>query len=671
MIEIVTPDVLGRISGLITKNSSNQNFRSWTYDHDDNGNIDYRKDNIRNFSETFGFDDLNRLTSSTFGNQTYSYASNQGGDLGNLTSKTGFGDLLYNDTRPHAVSNTVVSGVQSADFEYDLNGNLIKYLDRELSYDSLNKLIFIKDDEKASSFFYSPSGSLLRKGSFEYTLNNYKRNSETIWRIGNTRELISETIFVDGLYEVVKENNEIKKRHLINVGSKTIAIYTDNESISDTTHYLHTDHLGSTDIITNGDGTAVIESMSFDSWGRRRKPVDWQYSNFTASSITDRGYTSHRQIDSFGLVHMKGRVYDPLLGRFLSPDPIVQNTYDLQAYNSYAYVRNNPLSFTDPSGYSWISRKWHQLKHGVGKFTRKFAVPLLGMYLTGGFGSGLHFSSFWAGATSGAAGAALNGGNIGKGALTGAFAASAFRFAGHGSHGLKAVPAHFIAGAASGGFSAAVYGGNVGQSALSGGLSAAIGKRITLSNRFKGVDSGQFHLGQFAATAGAGGLASALSGGDFFSGANNSAMGYVFNQLGDKLEKELGTKKKKVFVNFEDVKERAYSLAKRSSRVEIVSFPLMLGHPELYFFDHNNNVIGRFGAAPVLGCHVNNYYGEDNGYNWSLPTHTSNNPIQLLQAIENNSIANKCFTCITTMGPAYFTPSTRYIVPTFTYPSNR
>ncbi|MGH8018444.1 MAG: RHS repeat domain-containing protein [Opitutaceae bacterium] len=49
---------------------------------------------------------------------------------------------------------------------------------------------------------------------------------------------------------------------------------------------------------------------------------------------------------------MNGRIYDPLLGRFLSPDPMVEDAYDLQTFNRYSYVHNNPLTFIDPDGNS-------------------------------------------------------------------------------------------------------------------------------------------------------------------------------------------------------------------------------------------------------------------------------------------------------------------------------
>jgi hypothetical protein len=59
---------------------------------------------------------------------------------------------------------------------------------------------------------------------------------------------------------------------------------------------------------------------------------------------------------------MNGRIYDPLLGRFLSADIVVQAPGDLQAYNRYSYVWNNPLTRTDPSGFWNI---WNPLTYGL------------------------------------------------------------------------------------------------------------------------------------------------------------------------------------------------------------------------------------------------------------------------------------------------------------------
>jgi RHS repeat-associated protein len=97
--------------------------------------------------------------------------------------------------------------------------------------------------------------------------------------------------------------------------------------------------------------------MSFDVFGARRDAQSWALKHTEASSgllssaLTLRSYTGHEQIDDVCLVHMGGRVYDPILGRFLQADPFVQQPNNTQNLNRYSYVLNNPLNATDPSGY--------------------------------------------------------------------------------------------------------------------------------------------------------------------------------------------------------------------------------------------------------------------------------------------------------------------------------
>ncbi len=69
-------------------------------------------------------------------------------------------------------------------------------------------------------------------------------------------------------------------------------------------------------------------------------------------NITQRGFTGHEHVDHADVFHMNGRIYDPTLGRFMQADPIVQAPDNLQSLNRYSYVFNNPLSYTDPTGYS-------------------------------------------------------------------------------------------------------------------------------------------------------------------------------------------------------------------------------------------------------------------------------------------------------------------------------
>ncbi len=105
---------------------------------------------------------------------------------------------------------------------------------------------------------------------------------------------------------------------------------------------------------------ALMIKESYSAYGARRSS-NWatllptnspDYS--TIASTTRRGYSSafHELLDNVGLIHLNGRVSDPVLGRFLSPDPIVgpEQLADSQGWNPYSYVGNRPLSEVDPTG---------------------------------------------------------------------------------------------------------------------------------------------------------------------------------------------------------------------------------------------------------------------------------------------------------------------------------
>ena len=81
----------------------------------------------------------------------------------------------------------------------------------------------------------------------------------------------------------------------------------------------------------------------YDAWGRQNVVTD-NLAHF------QRGYCGHEHWHEFDLIDMNGRMYDPVIARFLSPDPFVQAPEDLQNYNRYSYCLNNPLKYTDPSG---------------------------------------------------------------------------------------------------------------------------------------------------------------------------------------------------------------------------------------------------------------------------------------------------------------------------------
>ncbi|RVU89880.1 hypothetical protein EH230_14050 [Flavobacterium columnare] len=103
---------------------------------------------------------------------------------------------------------------------------------------------------------------------------------------------------------------------------------------------MHKDYLGTILAITDEKGK-LVEERHFDAWG-----------NLTHDSmqVLDRGYTSHEHLQEVGLIHMNGRLCDPMLRRFLNADENIQDPTNTQCYNKYGYVMNNPLMFNDPSG---------------------------------------------------------------------------------------------------------------------------------------------------------------------------------------------------------------------------------------------------------------------------------------------------------------------------------
>jgi RHS repeat-associated protein len=134
------------------------------------------------------------------------------------------------------------------------------------------------------------------------------------------------------------------------VNGEIVAIF-EKKSTGDAMHYVHTDHLGSLNVLTNESG-AIEQEMSFDPWGNRRDANTWQNLTTTPTGlITDRGFTGHEHLGAFKLINMNGRMYDPVLGRFLSPDIYVQAPNFTQSHNRFSYCLNNPLMLTDPTGY--------------------------------------------------------------------------------------------------------------------------------------------------------------------------------------------------------------------------------------------------------------------------------------------------------------------------------
>ena len=125
-----------------------------------------------------------------------------------------------------------------------------------------------------------------------------------------------------------------------------------------TIHYILKDHLGSWVTITDAEGK-VEQELSFDAWGNLRDADTWTGAS-TEAPMFDRGYTGHEHLCAFGLINMNGRCYDPLMSSFLSVDAYVQDPSNAQGFNRYSYCLNNPLRYTDPSGWLYLGASHSQ-----------------------------------------------------------------------------------------------------------------------------------------------------------------------------------------------------------------------------------------------------------------------------------------------------------------------
>ncbi|MEC5395515.1 RHS repeat-associated core domain-containing protein [Bergeyella sp. RCAD1439] len=164
----------------------------------------------------------------------------------------------------------------------------------------------------------------------------------------------------DGAFEVIRNNGTGQEKHLIYIDgtpyeSHIIFVKDYNES-SGSYKFLHKDYLGSILAISDEAGNK-IEQRHYDAWGNL---THLQFGNgeiitnkeriADSPMLIDRGYTSHEHLLDVGLIHMNGRLYDPLLRRFLNADENIQDAFNTQNYNKYGYVLNNPLMYNDPSG---------------------------------------------------------------------------------------------------------------------------------------------------------------------------------------------------------------------------------------------------------------------------------------------------------------------------------
>ncbi|WP_444940880.1 PQQ-binding-like beta-propeller repeat protein [Microbulbifer sp. ZKSA004] len=507
---VTTEKTFDPATGRLTKQLAHvlgvQLIQDLTYFWDDLGNLEYREDRSgdKNLREDFTYDGLNRLERSQVSGRDALEIRYD--DLGNITYKSDVGDYRYGSEctegfGPHAVCETS-DGVS---YEYNENGSMTSDSSgRSLVYTTFDKPEEITKDGHKTEFLYGPE----RK--------RYLRKDTT--KDGQ----VTETRYIGNVEKVTRGDDTETKRYLPGGALVTIS------SAGRQSHYMHKDHLGSLDVITDASGQIAVDAygneqqFSFDAWGQRRNALDWsallnaELISF-ASQMTTRGFTGHEMLDQVGLVHMNGRIYDPRLAKFLQADPFVQEPKYSQSHNRYAYAWNNPLNATDPSGYfiqiiamavligAEITCLW--TIGAVMAYAAFFDAVLQGASFHDALRSGL------VAGVSAAAFAAIGQGLKANANFKGTFAADLNPT----GFGVK-VAAHALTG----GVMAELGGGKFGHGFVSAGFTAAA----------TSFNNPEFIKGAFTRVAIAsiiGGTASKLSGGKFANGAITGAFSQALN----------------------------------------------------------------------------------------------------------------------------------------------
>ncbi len=504
--------------------------RGWEYAFDALGNLTMRRDDKRNsLEETFEYDELNRLKF-VYKNNTQTLAMTYD-ELGNILTKSDVGAYEYDPQRPHAVK-----------YITPYQGGIFKSTSQNIHYSSFDKVSSIRQGADSLYIAYGSAYERIYADSYQNNILTKRRT------------------YVGRLYEQEKEQatGKVKEKFYIFGGDGLVAVQITDDTGSKLS-YVHKDHLGSMQCLTN-DADALEQELSFDAWGNRRNPDTWEvYTTAPTGLILDRGFTGHEHIDLFDLVNMDGRVYDPVIGRFLSPDPVIQDPENLQSLNRYSYCLNNPLSLVDPSGYSWLSKNWRSLVTAavaitvsvvtLGGATALGAVMLAGA--TGGFAGGF-------------VGTLLNGGDLGQafkagvvGGLVGG--ASGFLSFAAGSVTSKGITA-IIERAAKHAFAEAWMSGIQGQNIFHGMISGALS---SVGNGFINSEVNGLAL-KMASSAVLGGTISEIGGGKFANGAVTGAYSMLFNDIQHDLMEE---RAKKALPMLEDGIRKVLATAKSGIKI--------------------------------------------------------------------------------------------------------
>jgi RHS repeat-associated protein len=333
------------LSNRVTKAAANIHYLDYE-DYDSYGNIKKQNNLLTaiNSTDSFEYDKLHRITGSSSSASGFSHAIDYAYDaVGNILKKSDYsandnGAYRYVTGTNRLQSVNLIDGSQ-ATFGYDAKGNQTHRNGvEEVEYNVFNKPISIDRLDSQVSLDYDA---------------NWARYKQTRVVEGKTIT----THYIDKLYEVEFEGSTTKASSYIS----DVAILVENAAGA-SIRFTHKDRLGSSATFTDHNGQ-VTAFRSYDPFGKPKMGSGDLMSSLSMRArlgnnladmdqATRRGFTDHEHLDEVEIIHMNGRVYDYNVGRFMGVDPFIQEVGNSQGINPYSYVMNNPLGYTDPTGYS-------------------------------------------------------------------------------------------------------------------------------------------------------------------------------------------------------------------------------------------------------------------------------------------------------------------------------
>jgi RHS repeat-associated protein len=285
-------------------------------------------------AETFDYDALARLRYWTSNTGVFS-VEYQYDDIGNLTQRqvTQRGAAGIPEVYGYGESGAGPHQLTSAPwgtYQYDANGDQTQAPGRTAAFAPFHLPLSVTTPSQSDHFEYDALHQRTFKSSSgsttTYAGSEYERRRDA-----------------QGIHHVI---------HLRLGGRELAALQVDETapSASPAVTYLLDDHLGSPVVVLDPAGN--VTRPRYEPFGQRLADGDVPASGSSGNPAVHFGLTGHEYDDDIGLINMKGRLYDPRIRRFLSPDPLVDDPLSSQAFNRYSYVANNPLSRTDPTGFT-------------------------------------------------------------------------------------------------------------------------------------------------------------------------------------------------------------------------------------------------------------------------------------------------------------------------------